>query len=625
MSVPFVVSPAIRSAATTNQLAIVSFWTATPDTGMSISFNPILEHNDSLVKALTRLGQLTNQPTLSTLRGISFGHGKGARFAQQVAMSAPNQVAAVISYHSFDIQTPAWVNTAPYSPTVNTLKNTPHAVISAETEGPEINGGLRPYLADTMRFFTLQRRAQGELIHQFVEMNASHYFVDPKGMQYLAGFIGKTVALRMPTPGSLAALTEASGYLARFVVTTTPQFLDVNLKGPVSQFTPASYVTSSFVQANAASSYWLYDAAHADLWKASHIAPIVISDISWPFGQSNPYISGQRFSRVSLAYSFKHALNTILSDTNIMAIEVSNAFGDFNDPKHPPMRFGSKLIKDTVGYDYGNYLDTLAQNPNPSKGFATGFLSNNLQYDYATPSRRYRTRLITTSPELQSNNSGEWNNFAITRPFAFFLAPFPAGTKLVKGSQFQIRVIKTPTAVFLPTNRFILELSDSAGSFTNAAAIAIVADTAATIGATNEIVLRGTIPANALTGFKYRIRVRATAAPAAVDGSNNGSDLTIGSIVTGLDQEEIASDATPLTVYPNPSSADVTLRLDFQNAGNTSFKVLNANGAEVLAGTLNKQVGVEQFVLPTQGLPKGAYFVKVIAANKVYTTKLMKQ
>ncbi len=595
---PFTISPEIRAAATNQSLVIVGFWTANADTALAVGFNPTLNHQDSLAKALTLLGSSTSL-NLTAATVITFGHGRGAGFAQQYAMFAPTKVAAVISYHGFNIVNPAWVSTAPYSPAVNNLKLTPHAVISAELEGPEINNNRRPYLSDTMRFFSLQRRTQNELVHQVVEMNGNHLHANRRGYSYLGVFIEKTAQVRMQTAGTLAPVTEAGGYLGRALRR--------------HEFELANYPTQAFSAGAAATNFWFYDAAHAGVWAQFHQTPIRIGLQPPPLPVA-PYISGRNVSGMAITYDLADRSFASFGDSNIIRIELSNALGDFSSRNFPSLIAGSTLRRDTTGY-------TAATSAGSSSGFLEVPLPDNLQYDILnlrTTRPRYRVRLSTTHPELESHNAGEIGDFIIGDSYNMWLSALPAGSRLSRGKEVRVVLNKLATFNTNPGNRFLLQLSDSAGVFDNAT---LLNDTTASITGSS-LVLRGTIPTNIIGGYRFRIRVKSTNP---VDSSgNNGSDLTLGSIISDLSTEGNVSVATKaVSIFPNPATDLATLSLDFADAGLVNWSVVNTNGQVVLEGTEQKQAGFQQLNLRTTNLVAGVYLVRVQSATVKTAVRLL--
>lgn len=601
-SMPFAMQAAIRQTAATEQLVIVSFFPSVADTGMAISFDPTLQHGDSLTRALTRLGQRLNVANMATLPVISFGHGKGARFAQEYGMFAPTTTAAVISYHPFGISSPAWRNSAPYSPTANSLRTVPHAIISAELEGPEINNNARIFYADTMRTRTLQARAQGALAHQVLEMNGSHRFVDPRGMQYLGVFISKTVALRISAGGTVNTLAENTGVLGR---ATNPY-----------TFERTSYFAEPFNQGQAASRHWLYDAAHGEAWVSFHQTPIRI-EVQPPALSVAPYVSGRNPSGVAVTYDLlNRSFGAVFGDTNIVRVEMSNAWGDFNDEEYPALIQGSTLRRDTTGFTSASAAGNLA-------GFLEAALSNNLQYDRITfgtnPRPRYRFRLVTTDPPMQSHNTGEVSEWIYGDRQNMWLSALPGGTRLQRGRDIRLTLNKQASFTLGAGNRFTIQLSDSAGMFDNAT---IIGDTLATMSG-NTLVLRGTIPTNALVGYKYRIRVKSSAP---LDSSgNNGGDLMLGSIITGLDNAlRPAAPASALKVFPNPATDVATVLLDMPQAGTAHYSLLRLNGETVAAGNWTKAAGTEQQSLSLSSLPSGVYILKVKIGQELKVAKVLK-
>jgi hypothetical protein len=113
-------------------------------------------------------------------------------------------------------------------------------------------------------------------------------------------------------------------------------------------------------------------------------------------------------------------------------------------------------------------------------------------------------------------------NFTITGtvgPLTAITTQSPSPTTICQGQTFTLNF--TPNGNANAGNQFIAELSNAAGSF--AAPITI-----GTITSTNTSSMSVTIPANTPLGTGYRIRVRST--NPAVIGSNNGTNLTVGTV-----------------------------------------------------------------------------------------------
>ncbi|NVO85374.1 T9SS type A sorting domain-containing protein [Hymenobacter terrestris] len=79
--------------------------------------------------------------------------------------------------------------------------------------------------------------------------------------------------------------------------------------------------------------------------------------------------------------------------------------------------------------------------------------------------------------------------------------------------------------------------------------------------------------------------------------------------------------ATAVRLFPNPTSANVTLDLEALPTGAYSVEVLSAEGRKVAEWSAN---GGQQQVLPTQQLAKGVYLLRIGGHNTTQVLKLVK-
>lgn len=599
-SMPLSQQPRIRAAATAEQMVLITFHTAGADTGIVHGFNPTLAHQDSLAKAMAGLAQRTGISTLSSLPVIAMGHGRGAGFAQEYGMFAPTTTAAVISYHPRRIANPAWRNQAPYTPATNSLTTVPHALVSGEVEGPDFRNNLGGFLADTIRTATLAQRAAGALAHQVLEMSGSHNYIDPRGMAYLAVFMQKTAQLRIAANGTVNAIAANTGFLG----TAT---------NPLS-FESTSYSAAAFSQAVAATRHWLYDADHGRAWVAFHQTPIRTT-LQPPALAVAPYVSGRNPSGIAMTYDLVGANFAQFGDSNVIRIEMSNAWGDFNDAQYPGLYQAGAKRRDTTGYTAAGAAGNLG-------GFIEAALSNNLQYDRITfgtnPRPRYRFRIVTTHPALQSNATPEVVEWIYGTRQNMWLSALPGGTKLEKGKEVRLTLNRQNTFNTAAGNRFTIQLSDSTGSFDNPT---VIGDTAAVFTA-NSINLRGVVPANALEGYRYRVRVKSSAP---LDSSgNNGGDLDLVGDIVSLGSF-LAKTVEQVVVYPNPAQESAVVVLDMASAGRVSYTLINTAGVQVLKGEVQKPAGVYNLPLNLKEIPAGVYTLSLQMGNGVKTARVMKQ
>lgn len=104
------------------------------------------------------------------------------------------------------------------------------------------------------------------------------------------------------------------------------------------------------------------------------------------------------------------------------------------------------------------------------------------------------------------------------------------------------------------------------------------------------------------------------------DGGNNLylDDINIytgspsDNIVVGLKEQ---SELGHLTVYPNPTEGELSVRFDATSSQNLDLQVLDVTGKVVQTSAVNANSGANLVVLGTESLSSGMYFLKIIGAS----------
>ncbi len=81
----------------------------------------------------------------------------------------------------------------------------------------------------------------------------------------------------------------------------------------------------------------------------------------------------------------------------------------------------------------------------------------------------------------------------------------------------------------------------------------------------------------------------------------------------------------PMTGYPNPASADVTLRVGLRAAGQATLQVVDAAGAVVFTQNWTLVAGTNQVVVPLYSLAPGIYTVWLITKQGKYHSRIIKK
>lgn len=78
-------------------------------------------------------------------------------------------------------------------------------------------------------------------------------------------------------------------------------------------------------------------------------------------------------------------------------------------------------------------------------------------------------------------------------------------------------------------------------------------------------------------------------------------------------------------VYPNPTTSNTTLSLNLKQAANVELSLQNVMGQKVWTSAEKMSAGAQEVLIATQNLPKGIYFVKVVANGATQEAKLVKE
>jgi|GEM_PF-1166327 len=444
--------------------------TSGPDTLFSTITNLTL-FRDSLQSALNRLAFRSSKPELVNVPLMPVGISFSARFAMAVASAMPSKTTSLASVRAYRLDVISGVS----------LSAIPHLVQTGEVSGPDVKNNVAVFFSSTIRQLVLGRRASGELIHQVVEMNASQSTFKKKSMDYLRDFAVRSIAKRVPAnsdpsagPVALTNIAESSGYLGNST--------------SFNNFNGSNYTTGPFGGGLvAAQSFWFFDADHANFWKVYHTSPLNSISIDPPPSSVAPYCTGERPSAVSASFSFNPGI--VFQPDNVFRIEVSDITGNFDHPRYVARYSGT--------YRSSSLTDTLNDAQMP----------DNFQFMTSVPTnsaKRYRIRLVSSNPYLESQNSGEISNFNFcpNRPTRlWFSTARPFKPFYFRGDSIELTCYKTSTTTANNSTLRVL-LSDSISSFfsgtTNLASFP-----ANFVG--DSLIIKFVIPTNIPFGLKYRI------------------------------------------------------------------------------------------------------------------------
>lgn len=80
-----------------------------------------------------------------------------------------------------------------------------------------------------------------------------------------------------------------------------------------------------------------------------------------------------------------------------------------------------------------------------------------------------------------------------------------------------------------------------------------------------------------------------------------------------------------LSLYPNPASSDLTIKIGLDYVSNTQLQIIDLTGKIVgdFSDFFKYEHGIYVAQLDISNLKTGIYFVKVVQPKKVYTKKLL--
>ncbi|MEM8601765.1 MAG: T9SS type A sorting domain-containing protein [Bacteroidota bacterium] len=117
---------------------------------------------------------------------------------------------------------------------------------------------------------------------------------------------------------------------------------------------------------------------------------------------------------------------------------------------------------------------------------------------------------------------------------------------------------------------------------------------------------------------------RLTVAQAAALGEALGGelDVTVAANAVAADDDQPASAALDLALYPNPTTGATTLRLALDESRTVTVRVFDVLGREVARTDATLGAGPQTLALPTDGLAPGTYTVRLTADGAVATKRL---
>ncbi len=531
----------IRAAAASRNTAIIAWYSSVENQGIDTTFNAGLNHNDSLVRALTKISARVNLPYLINCPIFFVGTHTSATTAVSIAYTASTQFIGV-----------AAINSTALTSASNALANVPTLVIDGDLSGPDVTNNSNVNFGQGNRIRVLARRSAGEPITHVVVRGGGYRSMNQLTANYFANYFRNIYDLRVPANANpqsgVVAVNNISGFtpwLATSVFGSSTAS-DYRIAAVGGTLTPST-------------SFWLPSQSAANAWRAFH-TPTLVQNVAPNFNTINasfPFCSGTNSGGVIVDYT-SPGFAGFYNQGNVFYAELSNIYGAFDDPIVPSRVLG--VYRSRSG-SLTNNLATpvfIAQNP------------DNLQADTilrtGTTTAKYRFRIRSTSPASVSDVSIQIADIAICGDAFPIVLKNTNQFELNPGNSFVLEAFRDRRVRATPypagsTVRVVM--SDSTGSFSGFTfPLGSTVNNFAVPGSANAVQINCTIPSNIARGLGYRIQVfvDTTTSGGTVAGSSTGGLFRVlnNGVNVGI-EENLTPKAGILEVYPNPSTGEVRI------------------------------------------------------------------
>jgi hypothetical protein len=87
----------------------------------------------------------------------------------------------------------------------------------------------------------------------------------------------------------------------------------------------------------------------------------------------------------------------------------------------------------------------------------------------------------------------------------------------------------------------------------------------------------------------------------------------------------MGSSATLFTVYPNPSTQDITLSIASDKKQKGMYNVYDQAGKKMVANMVSLDKGINTISFSTSNLPAGIYYIQLVSETLVKQAQFIKQ
>jgi len=92
--------------------------------------------------------------------------------------------------------------------------------------------------------------------------------------------------------------------------------------------------------------------------------------------------------------------------------------------------------------------------------------------------------------------------------------------------------------------------------------------------------------------------------------------------VAGINEQLLFSE---ISLYPNPTVENFTLNVNSKEAQSITYELINLDGKIQFSASTDIKEGQNSFSIPTMGLPKGNYIVRIISGSNTQTLPVVIQ